>query len=56
MAFSKDTAKLDNQEKAMEQLRQAIVDLKRELNAPSRQVRSWRMAYCNWRRKVQIMD
>lgn len=56
MAFSKDSSKLDNQEKAMEQVIKAIADLKRELNAPSREIRSWRMRYRNWQRKAVIMN
>ncbi|MDC2828929.1 hypothetical protein PO250_01085 [Limosilactobacillus mucosae] len=56
MTFSKDSSKLDNQEKAMEQVIKAIADLKRELNAPSREIRSWRMRYRNWHRKLVIMD
>lgn len=56
MAFSKDSSKLDNQEKAMEQVIKAIADLKRELNAPSREIRSWRMRYRNWRRKAVVMN
>ena len=56
MAFSKDSSKLGNQEKAMEQVIKAIADLKRELNAPSREIRSWRMRYRNWQRKTVIMN
>ena len=55
MAHSKDSAKLDAQEQAMEQVVESIRTLRATLAEPSRAVRSWRFKYQNWRRGVVLL-
>lgn len=56
MAHSKDSAKLDAQEQAMEQVVESIRTLRATLAEPSRAVRSWRFKYQNWRRGVVLLS
>lgn len=56
MAHSKDSAKLDFQEQAMEQVVESIRTLRATLAEPSRAVRSWRFKYQNWRRGITILS
>lgn len=56
MAHSKDSAKLDAQEQAMEQVVASIRTLRATLAEPSRAVRSWRFKYQNWRRGITILS
>lgn len=55
MAHSKDSAKLDAQEAAMEQVVASICVLRATLAEPSRAVRSWRFKYQNWRRGIVLL-
>lgn len=56
MAHSKDSAKLDAQEQAMEQVVESIRTLRATLAEPSRAVRSWRFKYQNWRRGIVLLS
>ena len=56
MAHSKDSAKLDAQEQAMEQVVESIHALRATLAEPSRAVRSWRFKYQNWRRGIVLLS
>lgn len=53
---TKDSAKLDAQEQAMQILAQKLKETKAIMAEPSREVRRWRMLFGNWKRGITTID